>query len=133
MRFAEVTQRIRLVIAQRVQRDARGIEVLQPFLQLDQQRTARRSPDRGTVEDKHRWSSCAIGMQIEGPRVRRAALHVWHGFANLGPSREGTPGIASRSVARLKGPDEAVVVLPASVGLNRACLKLQLHYVYYLS
>jgi hypothetical protein len=126
---AEVPEGVRLIVAQRVHSDARCVEVLHAFLQLDQLRTAGGSPDGGTEENDYRGSVATMFLEIERRPVGISATYVGYVFANGGPSGKVAPGVTPWSRAWPNRPNETVVILPAFPCLCPARFQLWLRGV----
>jgi hypothetical protein len=99
--FAELTQDLLVVVGDRVEGEAGGLEALVGVAQLAELRPTRGSPDRGAIEDDDRGASGAVRMEVDGSAVGIGEHHVGQAVADFGARRlagreAGTPGVAER-------------------------------------
>jgi hypothetical protein len=110
--LAELPQDLLVVVGDRIELDARGLELRVGVAQLTELRPAGGSPHRRTVEDHHRLRAAAAlvitdetSLGVRKPEVRQALAHLRSGGVSVREAR------ASRMAERGRGVEAVVIAL----------------------
>jgi hypothetical protein len=124
VRVAEISERVRLVITQRVDGNVLCIKFFHVPLQLDQLRTTGWSPDGRAVEDEQGGPARPMRMKIQKDFVSGFALHIGHRLADHWTGGEFAFRVGPRSNTGLKRADKTITVTPAFICLGTLCFDI---------